>query len=163
MMLARWSAARRGTILTAGLVWLLLMAPPALAQRCQAPPGTAAIEQYCETVPSGTGERPAVAGVQATLPPSTERALRASGGDGEALADLLTADRPRRARGGEGAPMRRRWRAVAPPVGSNPLNAVRASVESGATLGGGFVWLMTALTVLASGAAWWRHRRRSES
>jgi hypothetical protein len=36
-------------------------------------------------------------------------------------------------------------------------------VESGATLGGGFVWLMTALTVLASGAAWWRHRRRSES
>src|SRR4051794_26277193 len=47
---------RRLTLLLSVLAGLLV-AQPAAAQNCVAPPGTAAVEEYCETVPTGTGDR----------------------------------------------------------------------------------------------------------
>jgi len=50
------------TIVNRTLVLLALLAAgtfaaPAAAQDCEGPPGTAAIEQYCESVPDATGNR----------------------------------------------------------------------------------------------------------
>lgn len=46
---------RKFSLLT--LLCVGVLVTPARAQECNAPPGTAAVEQYCETVPEATGNR----------------------------------------------------------------------------------------------------------
>src|SRR3954470_17625881 len=70
-----------------------LLGSPAMASesRCQAPPGTAAVDQYCETVPSAGGGQSASPSGHAplTIDKRTQRAIAKAGPDGVALDRLL--------------------------------------------------------------------------
>ena len=59
----------------------------ALAQSCDAPPGTSAIDEYCESLPYAEGDRGPAARPpsDSALTPATTRALTAAGPEGEAL------------------------------------------------------------------------------
>jgi hypothetical protein len=147
---------------------LLALAAPASAgtANCVAPPGTAAIDEYCETVPSATGNGGGGARSARGLDHSSTRALRAQGADGAALATLLTSD-------GNAAPKRSPRQSHGAVAGTstsatatngepsqNPLHAVTSAVQSGPTLGGGFAWALLAITALMLGAGWIRLRGR---
>src|SRR4051812_32756573 len=66
-------------------------AAPAAAQRCEAPPGTAAVDQYCETIPSASGPRGTDTGAAARqpVPAETLRKLEAEGTPGRELSQVL--------------------------------------------------------------------------
>ena len=83
-------------LLLLALTAILLAAAPAAAQKCNAPPGTAAVDQYCENVPSasgnggGSGDSNGSSG--ATAPRSTVRALDRAGESGKELKTFLGED-----------------------------------------------------------------------
>jgi hypothetical protein len=166
---------RRALLLSC--VFAALIAAPASAQRCTAPPGTAAIEQYCETLPSATGvQRSDRGGAVAPrpVPAQTLKELDESGAAGQELAAVLTGTRaaatPRTA--GKAAPEPRarseprpaQARATPPPEArastGNPLGAVQAAVTGGETVGNGFFWVLLAIAAGIGGAGWLRHARR---
>jgi hypothetical protein len=150
------------------MLLVLVLAAPAAASECVAPPGTAAIEQYCEIVPSATGD----SGGSSPAPDrSSTPALRAQGADGRALANVLGSDRTGSASGSRGkqrtarsAP-RHGHRAAARATAArdepapNPLRAVTSAVQAGPTLGGGFAWVLLGITALMLAAGWLRLRR----
>jgi hypothetical protein len=75
------------------LAFLLVWAPAASAERgCQAPPGTAAVDQYCDNLPSADGTTdPSEEGVErlaAVLPKPVADRLRNKGLLGEVLLAL---------------------------------------------------------------------------
>jgi hypothetical protein len=133
-------------------------------------PFVAAIEEYCETVPSATGDRSTGGAAPRPLDRATARALRANGADGRALADLVgtskgTSGAPA---GGAAAPDRSRDRdgavagtgaGQAGEPSDNPLHAVTAAIESGPTLGSGFAYTLLGITALMIAAGWMRLRR----
>ncbi len=155
---------------------ILLAASPAAAQQeCTAPPGTAAVDQYCENVPSASGNSGGSDGSSgATAPRSTVRALNRSGESGKELNRFLGEDvasargRTKTQHGSTHASDRKPSKSA--PAGaaptqpsSNPLGAVQSAVNSGTTVGGGFIWALVLLTLLIAGVAWMRFRRRSGS
>jgi hypothetical protein len=139
----------------------LLPAASASAQDCQAPPGTAAIDQYCETIPAaggdrGTGERRA----SVPLSAATVRKLRNSGEQGEALLRQLGRNPAKRDRGTKSpAPSAPTHAAGAP--SNNPLDAVSSALSSGPTLGGGFIAALLGVTLLMLTWGWIAYRRRT--
>lgn len=161
------------------LIVLGLLAPSvASAQRCVAPPGTSAVDEYCETVPSAGGDRGAGdhgGGSGASISPGTVAALARSGKDGQALDRALGKDpsavRPRKptrgdkkaARGSDATkgkhPLSGGGAASAPPP--NPLNAVGQAISGGATMGSWFVLALLAVALLMLGWGWVAYRRRS--
>lgn len=169
-------------------LFLLVLAAPASASttNCVAPPGTAAIEEYCETVPSATGNPSGGARAPHPLSGSTQAALRSQGADGKALAGLLRSDGSAPAGGassssassssssssggggaggGGGAKSRggvADTSASQDEPSSNPLRAVTSAVQAGPTLGGGLVWALLAITALILAAAWLRLRARRD-
>jgi hypothetical protein len=164
--------------LPAACVAALCAAAPANAQRCTAPPGTAAVDQYCETVPSvASAQGPSggsVADAEATrsVPPRTLRQLAAAGAPGRQLSRVLEGSRAaaatRRAHPASRAHARRapaparptRSRAVAlAPSRGNPLTAVTAAVAGGERIGSGFPWVLL-LIAAGTGATWLRRLRR---
>ncbi len=89
-------ALRARILLAAALVVAsLALAPAASAQSCQAAPGRAAVEQYCESIPGPGGDRGINAGGKSTRLSGkalqTRKALERSGGDGKALTQFLAA------------------------------------------------------------------------
>jgi hypothetical protein len=158
---------------------LLAVAAPATAgtSDCVAPPGTAAIEEYCETVPSATGDKGGGIRSAQPLDRSTRAALRAQGADGQALAGLLRSDgssAPGGSAGSKGSKASKGARAGSTgtngggagatqdePSG-NPLHAVTSAVEAGPTLGGGFAWALLGITALMIAAGWIRLRARRD-
>ena len=161
------------------MLLLLAVAAPAAAGTtdCVAPPGTAAIEEYCETVPSATGDKGGGVRAPQPLDRSTRSELRALGADGQALAGLLRSDGSGSAsgsgggsagskasnsggsagtRGGGGAS------ATQDEPSGNPLHAVTSAVEAGPTLGGGFAWALLGITALMIAAGWMRLRARRD-
>src|SRR4051794_3128072 len=86
-----WTVVR---LIVAIALALLLPVPAALAQSSNAPPGNSGIDQYLESVPSSSGDRPSTGGGEdkqgSSLPPRTSARLRALGKDGEAV-DRLSA------------------------------------------------------------------------
>ena len=151
------------TAVVAGL-WL---SPVASAQRCQAPPGTAAIHQYCETIPAAGGDRTSDAKGQPAVPLSAKTAgeLASSGKEGEQLLRSLGHDPQASAKSGGRSDRRPTASTATPPVppapSSNPLDAVRSAVTSGPSMGAGFFTVLVALTVLMAGFGWYGYRRRS--
>jgi hypothetical protein len=152
-----------------------LTAAPAAAQQCTAPPGTAAVEQYCETVPSASGPRGGDTGAAAPLPvpANTQRELEASGTPGRELNEVLrgTATPAATATPRQGA--RKPEKRVAPtaqapaptpaPVSTgNPLSAVRYAVTGADTVGGGFPWALLLIAAIVGGAGWLRRTRRHD-
>jgi hypothetical protein len=148
------------------ILLLVLLAPAsqARAQDCIAPPGTAAVDEYCETVPEATGERGSPAPPR-NVSPSTLAALRAQGEDGARLADQLDravlAKDPNRRRDRD-APVAKgdvASRMDSSEPGSNPLDAIREAVGTGARVEAGLGWAL-ALITLALGGVWWLGTRR---
>lgn len=142
----------------------LLAAAPAAAQRtCIAPPGTAAIDQYCEVVPDAGGDRgstdlrPPVA-----IPQETAEQLARSGGQGEALLRQLGQD-PAKPRGAGRRPSGPADSSDPGPSApsDNPLDAVSSALSSGPTVSSGFIVALLAVTLLVLSWGWIAYRRRT--
>lgn len=191
------SYVRREVILRATPVflvsWALLLAvttTEANAQACTGRPGASAIEQYCEAIPDGDGERSTAAGESRDperganeLPRSTAEALRNAGTEGRVILGLVggaasensmrgpgtdrsgTSSGASTAQGTGSGNMRRDADDVAPASApsSNPLRAVRSAVTNGATIDSGFLWGVLAMTVVLVGAGWVGFRRNHSS
>ncbi len=160
-------------IVLALLAASLLVPAPAAAQRCVAPPGTAAIDQYCETIPTARGDRgsgtPQPPPAAVVVPRRTLKELAASGAEGAALNRELGAapesaaasGRPARPDGqgvkgerAQGTPAPRTQGTPAQAPSANPLDAVRESATGGTTLGSGFSWLLLIVTLALVAWAW---------
>jgi hypothetical protein len=159
----------------AALVLAFLAAAPAAAQTCVAPPGTAAVDQYCETVPSAGGDRgaggsapraasPTPTPAAAVVPPGTASTIAKAGKDGAALNRLLGQDHAgRRGRSGSAtatAPSGPTGAAAAPSPSGNPLDAIRRSLSDGSTAGSPFVWVLLLSALGMAGWGWTAFRRR---
>lgn len=175
------STVRPGVVI--GLCWFVTAAP-AQAQGCQGPAGNSAVSQYCEAIPEaetertasgesvvrGEGDRPTI-GQGPRLSPETVRDLRDAGPNGRTLIDLAgeTAARAGGPDTREGTSGRAESEAepnieAAPKVGDvSALRTIASAVQSGATVGGGFIWFLLLGTVFVCGAAWTHYRRDDES
>lgn len=181
--------AMRVLLLSLATAALTVGAPStAFGQNCQGRPGASAVEQYCEAIPDATGEpvQPssersdsASAGTPA-VGRSTGDDLMAAGKDGKAV--LALAGGASASRGGSGArdvereskssaagartPSERGAVAgvsAASEPSASPLRAVSASVQSGRTVGGEFLWVLAALTLIGLAAGWLRFRAHRSS
>ncbi len=156
----------------------------AQAQRCEAPPGTSAVDQYCEAIPDANGTQSAQdarsqeAGTSGALDARATRALEAEGADGQAVlgiasrsssAGSIPIDSEKNQGGGAGssetAAAGLDSEAAATPGGeqqpsANPLRAVTSAVTNGDVMGQGFAWILVAIAVLALGGRWIAFRSR---
>jgi hypothetical protein len=135
----------------------------ASAQECVAPPGTAAVDEYCETVPTARGDRGGSPRPSRDLPGRTTRSLEHSGADGETLLKLLqpqpSAGSPKKAGGIASTPLSPATEGSAPDQpGSDPLGLVASAVEGGAIAGGALPWALLGSTTLLLGLALLRRR-----
>lgn len=158
-------------VLAFALAVVLALPASSEAQSCEAPPGTAAIDQYCETVPDVEGVRGA--GEPAPAAPvaqDTLDELAASGADGEAFAQSLgdgLGDGPGSGSSPEGisdgndrtAPTTSSSGMPDAPS-NNPLTAVSQAVGDGSTVGLGLIVVIIAATIAIMGWAWLAYRRR---
>jgi hypothetical protein len=141
-----------------------LVAPSgAHATSCEAPPGTAGIDQYCETIPSTTGDRGAGDPHGGRGVPPATRTFLARHGAGVVVQLAEPSGSRRRARDEGSQPST--GADVTPSGGTrdrqasrNPLNAVRAAVTSGDTVGAGLPWALLAVVLGFAGAGWVRYR-----
>lgn len=145
------------------------------AQSCEAPPGTSAVEQYCEALPEASGTRSANESNRAAnasrgrRPPSlstaTAATLEASGSDGRAILNLARGTAAGSRPGGRtltGETGTAAGEARPPAIPSdNPLRAVQAAASQGRTVGGGLAWTILVGTAALAGVAWVRLRRTS--
>ncbi|MBJ7328680.1 MAG: hypothetical protein JHC95_02215 [Solirubrobacteraceae bacterium] len=150
------------------------------AQTCEAPPGSSAVDQYCEAIPEGGGSQSsddfnrsdnsgAVAGSSSgggggtggtsgqTASPAAEE-LEAAGADGAAVSGLTktsgaSATKTTTSQGAVAGDT-----ASSEPSGS-PLKAVSASVENGSTVGSGLIWGLLAVTLVLAALGWVAYRR----
>lgn len=168
-------ASRRRIPLVLLPILLLTSAPPAIAQRCEARPGSSAVEQYCEAIPDGEGnqsaedlaDRQAPRADRGAVPPSASSALRAAGADGDQVLRLARATSPSTGSadtdsGGRRLenPAAKQDRSEADPVpGNNPIVAVKSAAQRGATVNDGFLWVLLLIAVGAAGLSWVRVRR----
>jgi hypothetical protein len=158
----------------------LLVAAPASAQgdRCQAPPGRSALEQYCEQLPGAGGSQGGGGG--GGVDRKTARELRSAGGAGAALLGLAESSgggtgsngggsgsggSGRSEGGGSGAGASGSGSsdtgdADAEPSGS-VLSALTSSAEDGPTVGNALAWVLIAIAIGCFAVAWlaWRRRR----
>jgi hypothetical protein len=143
------------------------------AASCEAPPGTAGIDQYCESIPGAGGNRGSDDGAGEgdrssgrSLPPATRRELRDAGADGTGVLALTdgragAAERGSATRGPkDGASKGDAPRSGSP--SSNPFSAVSSSIESGATASPGFAIALLLVALAALGFAWVRYRSAGE-
>jgi hypothetical protein len=174
----------------AGCVALLclMLAEPALGQRdCQAPPGRAGLDQYCESLPGATGDRGPGAGGGSgrDVSPSTRQRLERSGVAGQVLLGLIGApsdgrqeesaadgasggksSREESAAGGQGGGKSSGGSSgsgngkAADEPSNDVLSAVRSAADSGASAGPVFLWVLVAVAVAIAGIAWIRYRVR---
>ena len=114
------------------------------AQETNAPPGNSGIDEYLETVPSASGDRPAGGGGAGRTGQDTRRlpavvagALRGRGADGRAVEDLVRSS-PGAARGGRGDELAgaKPSGPIAEPRGDSPLSSVARAVGGGDDAGG---------------------------
>lgn len=153
-------------VLLIPLLALLALPAPAVAQDCVAPPGTAAIDEYCETIPEATGDRGSPLPPR-RVPPATLESLRELGTDGAKLADQLDrkvlAQRDDRRTELDGPALTTRGggpAAAEDEPGSNPLDAVRSAVGTGARIEDELGWAIALVTLLIAGSWWVGIRRR---
>lgn len=144
------------------LVAALVLATPAQAQRCDAPAGTGAVDQYCEVVPGDRGDRDPGPGGGPTIDEPTAAGLAGQGEDGAALARSLGRDpaglEPR-------TPKNKDSDAVTLPdvPSSNPFSSVTRAIGGDATLGSVFFWALFGIVLAMLGWAWVAYRRDSTS
>lgn len=147
------------------LVALTIGAAPAMARAgCAAPPGTAATDQYCETVPSVEGPRDATVvpskPLSGLLPKQVTEKLRK---DESVLADVLLAMSATPAKAGSGAVRAAAKRAAADPrldalepgSGTDLLSVVDATAGSGGYIEQGFAWTLVLTLLGIAGVSVW--------
>ena len=151
------------------LVLVLAFPAGASAQKCVARPGTAALDQYCETVPTDKGQtpaRPSAGRLRGALPAGAVDKLERHGKDGEAVLTLpsgpgsspppsgtapsgtqpLSTTRPGASAGAE---------TDAPPdaPSANPIRGVFTALGGVGALGWGVVLALVAFAAVAGAAA----------
>jgi hypothetical protein len=163
------------SVLAACALALALALPSgAGAQETNAPPGNSAIDEYLETVPSASGNRPAAGGggSRATdnrgrLPAVVAGALRDRGADGRAVADLVRSSRgSRRGDARDEIAGAKPTGPVSEPRGDSRLSSVARAVGGGDAGGMGVALpaiLLGALAAFGAVAVVRLTRRRSAS
>ncbi len=162
-----------------------IAAPTAHAQSCEAPPGSAAVEQYCEAIPEGDGsqsgndfqrESSGSAGSGASsngpsdggspgLSDEAAQALQNGGADGAAVSNLARASRGGEGSSGSSAGAATEAGEVAGTAAQSgeasgsPLRAVSASVENGPVAGSLMIWALLGATLVVLALGWTRFRR----
>ncbi len=177
---------RISAVLTLVAALFVVLSPQAMAQACQGRPGASAIEQYCEAIPEGTGERVTPSseresrGSSSDVPAGTAQELADAGQEGQAVLGLAASSSGGGGDSGNGAGSGASSggdsasgnasagdAASATPAASspsdNPLKAVSSAVSNGATVGSAFLWGLFALALAAAGAAWIGFRRNGPS
>ena len=159
---------RRRLVFLATLAALMCAPASVGAQKCVARPGTAALDQYCETVPTGKGPAPArreEGRLGSALPAQSVDKLERHGKDGEAVLALPTGGAPRPPSGS--APSGTQPLASTSPVGSpgaetdappdapssNPVSAAFTALGGVGALGWGLLLALVAVAVAAGAAA----------
>jgi hypothetical protein len=147
------------------LVAFTVGAAPAMAREgCTAPPGTAATDQYCETVPTVVGPRDATQ--MPFVPLSgvlTERMTEKLRNAKSVVADVLLAMPATPARAGsrevraaaERAASDPRLDALKPGSGTDLLSVVDATAGSGGYIEQGFAWTLVLTLVGIAGVSIW--------
>jgi hypothetical protein len=166
----------------ASFALLCFGAPSALAENCNAPPGTSGIDQYCESIPtpggSGGSHKHGDAGKARHLSPSTTKTLQQSGAAGAAVLALTgSAGTPASAPAKKPAARSRHHRkgaahkpattpqksAGAGPAAQDPTPAAKTSFDAGNSVGGslgvGFIVVLVAIGLLMGALAWFGRRR----
>jgi hypothetical protein len=153
-----------------GLMAMLVTAAPAsAAEGCVAPQGTAAIDQYCEMLPTATGRTDATGRktvpLASTLPSRMVKRLERAGLLGRVLLALPAAmgDASERA-ATRRARVDPRLGALLPGEGANVGSAIAAAGGMGGQVEQGFAWTLV-LTLLTLGglSMWGSLRDRSVS
>ena len=159
----------RTPILALALIVMLACATSAsAAQTCASAPGTSALDQYCETIPSAGGGsatgNPGTTAGRSDLPRSEIDRLERDGAVGQGLLHLAvvtTSGSGPRASGRAGA--RASGRAADEVPSSDPLSAVTSAVADGPTLSPALPLVLLLIAVLAGAVAWLRARTRRET
>ena len=160
----------------AAVVALALPSTPAQAQVCQPQPPVAALDQYCDSLPSpdgrpqrvGPNPRQSAPPLSDTLPPQEVAKLRRAGAAASALL-LLPTNAPV-GRGAAAAERKRQaLRQARTVIASGKLDAPAGQAQTAVTtlataspdvLGGTFRWGLVASTLGLAAVAWLRFRGR---
>jgi hypothetical protein len=147
---------------------LCVLAPRAGAQSCKARPGSAAVEQYCEAIPSASGDQLSAPDSQTSpggraVSSSTAATLRKAGPDGAAVLSFVGGQ----ARGAGNKTHASTAAGASAPIdaslprapSNNPLKAVASAADTGPTAGGGLVWVLLGGAVAVAGLGWRVFRR----
>ena len=163
-------------LLCACALAFLVASPAQAAPKCQAPPGTGAVDQYCEVVPGAAGPKSTGLGGRGRaprapapggIPGGTSRALAGGQPDG-GVARVLgapqsaagrAAAKPKTGRDGKG----KARDAAEPASGGNVLGAVGKAIENGPQIGGGFSWALILIALAMAAVAWFAYRRRGSA
>jgi hypothetical protein len=137
----------------------MLVAAPASAQSCKAPPGTSAIDEYCEAIPSPSGDRGSTDSDRGGLPipAATRRALEKAGADGRSIVKLSASATKRKRPAGDAAAAKASGEAG--PASGNVIDALAAGVGEGGTVGPLFGTLLLFLALVFASLGWLRYRR----
>jgi hypothetical protein len=160
---------------------LAFVAPSAMAESCNAPPGTSGIDQYCETIPTpghGGGSHHKGDGSKTRhLSPATTQTLKQSGASGAAVLALtgaagddtaapakkeLAKRHHRKSHKGSGSTHAPSTTATPAPV-RDTTPAADTSFSAGnsisGSLGGGLIGLLAAVAGVFGLVAWFGRRR----
>lgn len=169
-----------------------LVAQPAGASSssttCQAPPGTSAIDQYCEALPAPGGNSGHHKKHSHPVSNSTTKALEKQGPAGQAVLNLANSSgdagtpapapavvkhkavkrhrhhKQQASTPSSNPPAVTNAKAVShalPAPGSNPVSAVGSAIGTGSSTGAVLLWLLVALAVVMGGTALIGYRRRA--
>lgn len=135
-----------------------------MAQQCVAPPGTGAVDEYCEVVPTSKGDRGSGDPKPRTpLSPQTAADLNRSGADGQGLLQAVGHDPATTDVTAKGKKKRPSPAASVDAPSSNPLGAVGQALGDGSTIGTGFIIALIAIVLLMAGWSWVAFRRNAAS
>jgi hypothetical protein len=143
------------------------------ASRCVAPPGTSAIDQYCESVPDAAGGKGTsggdAGGTAGGVSKTAAKSLKREGADGAAVLALAGGPAPESATKGKhktskspaSAPKRPTDTSAAPAAKPNDIfQTTAASLGDVSRVGTGFVWLLIGSIAGVGAWGWVGYRRR---
>lgn len=161
------------------LLAALALPSSAPAATCQAPPGTSAIDQYCEALPSPGSNGSGHNKHSHPVSNSTSKLLARQGAAGQAVLNLANSSgeangvvakpaRPsarrhhHRHHGSGVAPVTPQHASGSLPApSSNPLSAVGSAIGTGSSTGAVLLWILVGLAVVMGGTAFIGHWRRT--
>jgi LPXTG-motif cell wall-anchored protein len=154
-------------------VLAIVVAPSASAQsRCVAPPGSSAVDEYCEVVPDGTGGS-GNGGGGSSIPDKAATQLQKAGPAGQAVLSFSgepdAGKQTPSDKSGGGKDGGSSASSVKPQLqdtdagakSNNVIEAAAASASDSTRVGSGFIWVLLAGIALMGGWGWIAFRRRN--